>query len=437
MAIYDLWVALFKSTAKCLLLSQGQAEAYELLNKVKFVYDKLPQYLKPAVDNFNRELFTLKDSYAEIRALPSTEKAGHGYQASVVVRDELARHDNARENFKAVSRAVDSGGKLIELSTANKSDPTNYFMEKTSEFYHHPDTTVKVLPSGLELYTNPARPNTCMVFLSWKLRPVRYEGLTLEEWWQSRILPKYTAQEIEEQYPSVITDVFKPSITKSYFDFPTLEDMGYDICPPIRESGLDTFSGIVRVYKPPLQGRRYVLFTDPSDGVEDPFVTGVMDYITGEVICTASSKVKVDFVAKIHDYLVRQYNNATNSYEYTGSAGGAFAMCLDMLKTPNQAVRRKVDGKVDPDKHGQYVSGDHKKKILGDLAFAIAKRQIIVHDREFTQQAKLVTRDGDAPVTERKLHFDWVMMMAGLNQLKKFTPHAQTQVRSYPYLRGR
>lgn len=421
MGIYNLWVAIFNETAKCLLLSQGQAEAYDLLAKCSFIFDHLPGYLKVPIQRDNRELIKFQNTRAEIKALPSTEKAGHGYQASVVTRDELARHEYARENFRAVSRAIDSGGKLIELSTANKQDNDNYFSEKTQDFLNLEGTVKKTLPSGVDLFANPKRPGTCMVFLSWKLRPVRYEGLTLDEWWNSRILTKYTPLEIDEQYPSCVEDVFKPSLTMSYFDALALEEMGFQVMPPINQQEISTFNSVVRVYKLPIKGRRYVLFTDPSDGVSDPFVTGVMDFVTGEVVASASGKIKVDAVAEIHDYLSRTYD-AINSYEYTGSAGGTFAKCLETFQTPKQAMRRKPDGKIEIGKKGQWVSTESKRIMFSDLGLGVTKRQIVCHDREFMQQAKLVTRNGTDPVTERKLSFDWVMMMAGLWQLQKWIP---------------
>jgi len=420
------------------MLSQGQTEAQDLLSKVAFIHSYLPPDLRLPVDKDNREAFTLKGGKCEIRALPSTDKAGHGFQGTLVTRDELARHEEARANFRAVSR---SGAKMIELSTANKEDPTNYFQEKTEEFYNHPQTIKYVYPSGVELYTNPAKPGQCLVFLAWDLRPTRYEGLTLKEWWDSRVIPRYTPTEIEEQFPKYITDVFKASVTRAYFEHSALEDMGYDVCPPIKQDVINTYNNIIRVYKPPISGRKYVCFTDPSDGVEDPFVTGVMDYVTGEIICSATGKEKADKVAEIHDYLVREYNSATNSFEYTGSVGGVFAKTLEGLKTPNQAPRRKADGKIDPDKRGQWVSAEHRLKNFGDLAFAIAKRQIVCHDREFAQQAKQVTRDKDKEGkdkigTDRKQSFDWVMMTAGLWQLQKDMPVNSGQFWSGSYRRS-
>ena len=404
--------------------------------KVSFIHDNLPDFLRHKPDTDNRSTFTLRNGRSEIMALPSTDKAGHGFQGTLATRDELARHEKARENFRAVSR---SGAKMLEVSTANKEDPTNYFGEKTSEFYNDPQTVLYTYPSGLELYTNPSKPGQCLVFLAENLRPTRLEGLTHQEWWDSRILPRYTAAEIEEQYPSHITDVFKASLVRAYFEHKSLEDMGYDVCPPKRSDkedcafGINTFNGVVRIYKPPIASRKYIAFTDPSDGVSDPFVTGVMDYVTGEIVCSATGMEKADRVGELHDYLVREYNKATNSFEYTGSVGGVFARVLDDFNTPNQAPRRKPDGKIDEGKRGQWVSSDHKAKNLGDLAFAIAKRQIVCHDREFMQQAKMVTRDGEKPVTDKKQSFDWVMMMAGLWQLSKYMPVGAMRVTSFKY----
>jgi len=430
-AIINLHLTLFNDTAKCLLLSQGQTEAKELLGKVGFIYDHLPDYMKIPMVRDSRISMSFKNDYTEIIALPSTEKAGHGFQGTMVCRDEVARHEYARENFKAVARA---GGKLVELSTANKNEPNNYFDEKTRTIYYDPNTVKKVLESGIELYTNKNIPDTCLVFLKWQLRPQRKQGLSNEDWWARDVVPRFTPLEIEEQFPSEITDVFKPSLTEGYFEFKALDEMGFDTCNPIKQDTIDTMNGIVRVYKPPMPGRRYVLFTDPSNGVGDPFVTGVMDYITGEVVCSATGMEKIGIVAKLHDSLVRNYNNATNSYEYN-SVGMAMAERLEDMKTPNQAPRRKVDGKIDIEKKGQHVSGQSKELILGELAGAISHRRFVIHDREFLQQAKLVTRNGDKPETDKKLPFDWVMMMGGLWQLQKYVPRGEASIQTFDQTR--
>jgi hypothetical protein len=155
-----------------------------------------------------------------------------------------------------------------------------------------------------------------------------------------------------------------------------------------------------------------------------------MDYVTGEVVCTASAKLKVDLVAEIHDYLSRQFN-AVQSFEYNG-VGMRFAKGIEDLKTPNPAPRRKPDGSIDIEKTGQYVSIQKKRYTFADLAHSIVTRKIVVHDREFVQQAKLVMRDDYGfPITDPKLSFDWVLMMDGLVQLAKYAPRGTANIRTY------
>lgn len=425
LSIYNEWIANFSKTAKCLLLSQGQIEAQDLLSKITFIHEHIPDYLKFPIDRDNREFISFKGNYSQIRALASTEKAGHGYQSTVTTRDELARHPYARENFRAVARA---GGKLIELSTANKTEQNNYFQEKTLEFYNDPQTVKEVLPSGLELYTNPTRPRTCLVFLAWNLRPVREEGMTLKEWYDTTIVPNFTPLEIEEQFPTKIQDVFKESGVRAYFEEQALDDMSTDIDTPIKQTDVETHNGIIRVYKPPIVGHRYVVYTDPSLGSEDPFVTRVKDCATGERVASASAVIKVDYGAQIHDYLVRAYNKAWNSFEYNGSAGGEFSSILKDLNTPNIALRRDHEGKIRENRKGLQITPQLKKVMMERLAFLVGKRQIINHDKEFISQARRVLRDGDLPLMDKHQSFDWVMADAGLEWVDKHLPHGTVKL---------
>lgn len=429
--IYNDWVANFNTTSKCLFLSQGQTEAQDLLSKVSFIHEHLPDWLKYPIDNENREFLSFKGTYSQIRALSSTDKAGHGFQASVATRDEVARHEFARDNYKAVAR---SGAKLIELSTANKNVGADkqaaYFGEKTKEFWEASDTVKTIYPSGLELYTNPRRPRACLVFLSWKLRPVREKGMTLEEWYEKAVLSEYSAIDIEEQFPARIEDVFRESSIRAYFEESALDDMSYDICEPLKQEDIDTYNGIVRIYKPPIIGHRYIVFTDPSLGVADPFVTRVKDCLTGERVATASAIIKVDYAAQIHDHLVRVYNKAWNSFEYNGSAGGEFASFLRDLGTPNMALRRDHNGKIVEGKKGLYVTPPLKKVMMERLAFVVQKRLIINHDKEFIMQARSVTRDGALPSMSRHRSYDWVMADAGLEWVDKHIPKGVVSART-------
>lgn len=442
---FGLWKAHFNEIGKNLYLSQGETEAWELISKSQFIWEHLPDYMRKPLDNDTRSWISFKGTHSEMRALPSTKRAGSGYNATVVIRDELYNHPEGEDNFGCIAPAIDAGGQMVNLSAVYGEDMSNHFVVRVSDFFSNRETVKTVYPSGLELYTNPDFPSRALVFLGWKLRPTRLEGMTLDEFYDSRLRPRYTQKQLDRQYPKNIEDTLRISPTSNFFEIAALDDMGYDVCPPARSDkegvayGINTYNGIVRVYKPPIVGRKYVVFTDPSDGRVDPFVTGVMDFVTGEVVCSATGMERIGKVAEIHNYLTRQYNKATNSFEYMATVGGEFWKMLQDLNTPGQSPRRKVDGRVDIGKKGQVISPEHKLKIISELASGIASRGIICHDREFSQQAKMVTRDKsrdglkEIVGTDRNLSFDWVMMMAGLWQLQKYAPRGEFKIEVSKY----
>jgi hypothetical protein len=100
-----------------LLLSQGQAEAYELLRKVRQVLVEHVDF--PATLERDTAGIVEVIGGGRVMALPSTPKAGRGYTATLVVADEAAYHPYGEDNYAAYRPALDGGGQFIAVSTAN------------------------------------------------------------------------------------------------------------------------------------------------------------------------------------------------------------------------------------------------------------------------------------------------------------------------------
>lgn len=116
-AAYALWVGL-KRGAKVLLISKTEDDAFELLDKVDFIWEHLPEELKKRkeVDNEGELRF---DEGGQIIALPSTTDAGRGFTATLVIADENAFHMWAQQNYKAYRPTVADKGQLLLISTGN------------------------------------------------------------------------------------------------------------------------------------------------------------------------------------------------------------------------------------------------------------------------------------------------------------------------------
>ena len=425
-----MWKAQFSSAAKVLALSQGEDEAWDLLSKARFIWNREPEYMRLPIEHDARGWAQFSTG-SEIKALPSTDKAGRGTDATLVIRDELAKHPYGADNYTAISPAIDSGGQLVDLSTIDKIDPQNHFTERIQKALI--GANKKTLSSGLEVYTS--KTGALLVFAGWKLRPVRQEGMTLDEWFETRIKPKYSAFEIEQEYPATLDESLKPSQAKAFFDTDALESMRLQFQTPIPDfKGFDIYNGRVRVYKPPSIGRSYVIFTDPSNGIEDPFVTVVMDAVTGEGVCTATGKLHAQEVGRIHDMLVRAYNNAYNTGEVNAQAGGSFIDTLVALETPNRAPRRSPDGKIVLGKVGWQTNQPLRDKALHELAEAVRTQQITVHDKEAIEEFRhFIRNDVGKLVAMGKEHDDWVMAWAGANYIRRFRPISGFSIESGKY----
>lgn len=424
-AAYGEWKVKFSEAGKALYLSQREDDAWSLLSKSRFIWEHCPEHLRFPLEHDGQGWLHFWQG-GEIKALPSTQDAGRGTDATFVLRDELAMHPEGEKNYTSIRPAIDAGGQLVDLSTINKLDYENHFTDRVERAYK--GSVKRTLPSGLEVYTG-GESKACLIFASWRLRPVRQEGLTLDEWFDRNIKPKYTSFQIEQEYPASIQQALNPVETKSFFDRKALDEMTLQVDEPKRDVPFDTHNGIVRFYKLPSLSRRYVVFTDPSTGSEDPFATVVMDVATGEWVCTATGNIPAQEVARIHDELVKTYNKAYNAAEVNAQAGGIVLETLNNLETPNVAPRRGVDGKVVFGKKGWLTVPTMRDRVLDDYATAIRLQLITIHDRDAIAQHKyfIYARHGDKLRAEqvRGKHDDWIMAGSGAWAIAKYAPKAE------------
>jgi len=408
---YALWTALFNESAKVLMFSQGEAEAWELISKCRYIWSKLPDYLKLSFGNNTRSWLTFNANDSEIKAYPSTAKAGRSTDATLVIRDELEKHENAAEHFASVRPTIDAGGKMIDLSTIDKSVADSHFQDRINR-----------------ILSGQSRAH--LIFLGWRERPERTVGMSLDDWFEHRIKSEYPAWQIENEYPATIEEALKPSKVRSFFDTDSLEAMKTDCdIEPIRVDDINTFGGMIKIYKMPVVGNRYCVFTDPSDGVEDPHYTVALDRQTGEQVAESHGMVKADICGQAHDTLVRYYFNAFNSYELNASAGGKFEDTVENLETPNRAPFISPEGKPKLDKNGiakkwgWWTSPQLKRKIIYGLEEAVRKRLIRIHSADaINELSNFIVPEGEEPQSRRGWHDDRVMALAGAWELTKHMP---------------
>jgi hypothetical protein len=136
-AAYVLWRAIFHANELIVIISAKEDLAVEFLDRVKFIFDRLPSYLKPRVyKRTNTELtfgFEEKDPLgnimlsglgSSIKSLPSTPDAGQSKTVTLLVMDETALNRYNREIWSAAEPTLEhSAGQAILISNPTKDGP--------------------------------------------------------------------------------------------------------------------------------------------------------------------------------------------------------------------------------------------------------------------------------------------------------------------------
>lgn len=300
-AIFALWTAMFRPGQSVLLLSRNQADADKLLDKVAFVFERLPEWLKPEAVVLERSIrFPVLGS--EIESMPASRGVGRSRTASLVILDEWAFQPWARTIFLALKAVVDKG-RLLGISTANGQGAlhTAVFMAAKGG-----QALAKVsLPDGVatELQTTPARGSNGFrpVFVPSRARPDRQAPGWRE---QARAeLEQLSDAEFDQEYPDDAAKAFI-STGRPAFDHKALAN------PELHrvEPGLTDKPGVV-IYRQPQPGKVYILAADCAEGLatSDWSSASMLERDSGEQVAVIRGRWTPDVYAERLDYLARHF----------------------------------------------------------------------------------------------------------------------------------
>ncbi len=377
-AAYVLWYALFKHGAVVILFSKGQPEAVELLGKAKRIFNHLPDFLRLKTDKFSDSEVTFPSMESSIQALASTENAGIGYSASIIVCDEWEQHPYAVANFMQAKPCIDSsGGQFIGVFTRDKrkKDPlaTRTFIDAMAG-----KTDFFALFDPYDVV--PGRDETWYEQKVKELSPDDLEGLTPELYMQ-------------QNYPRSISEALRVPSSISAFNYDVLDQMAEETRNPLRnvEGAEDMDSNIVHIWKPYHIGGRYIASTDASHGVGQDFsVTVVMDIRTGEVVADICRRDLTPRELASHSVKLLNYYHKPLWYPENNDWGHEVIMAaLDLgYKHFGYENDKKVDGR-----EGIRTTPSTRIEIYGAVIPAVNNHQVIIYGKEGLKQFYDVIRN--------------------------------------------
>jgi hypothetical protein len=365
-AAYSTWVMMFHDGAVVLLLSKGEKESYALLRKAKFVYRNLPESWQVPLDADSGSEFSLQGMSGTMTALPSTEDAGRGPTATLVVQDEADHHTYLDTNYLAVKPTIDAGGQLIMGSTVNKRKRrslfTNLWRAAPGNGWHK-------------------------VFWGWGDRSDRDEKWHERTRMEAADLPD--AQEMgvdlymEQEYPGTAEEALKPSRVRAAFDVDVLEAMKAETRDPIETRGTMNF------YQKYVVGRRYAAGTDPSHGVGGDYgVTVIVDVATGAGVADIrENNISSEQLAFDSVKLLQEYDNPIWAIEDNDWGVLVIRKAQD-LEYPNLYERKK-------DIAGWHTSDSNRPLLWGELMEAVNTQTVTIFSKLGLAQFASMIRNPD------------------------------------------
>lgn len=412
-----LWFAMFKFEKTVLIASNKNDNAMEMINRVRFMYERLPHWLKPGLtdDGWNKHSVGF-DNGSRIISQATSENTGRGLSISLMFLDEFAfvRDSIADEFWTSVSPTLATGGSCIICSTPNGD--TNRFAQLWRGANNpNPD------PNKPNVGVNDFAP----IEIKWNEPPGRDEKFRKEETakigeirWQQEYECKFISND-----PLLVDTVVLANLTEVV-----------DRIKPVATASEMVF------YKMPSAGNVYLVGMDPSTGSGSDFTTIVafefpsMEQVAEFRSNTASSVQGYHMLKK----MLRIFEKAEASVYYSVEVNGV-----------GEAIVALLEADEDPPDTAEFVSeaGQRRKgmtttgksKIKGCLALKemIERDSIKLRSKALVYELKNFVRKGGSYAAKVNSTDDLIMAtviaVRLLEEISSFDQEAYDKLYAHAY----
>ena len=362
---YVLWLAMFHPEQQIILLSRREDDAEDLLKRIKYAYDLLPEWVRaraPKVTTRTLSEFGFANG-SMIESHPSKSNPARGRTVNLIVADEWAFFENPEEAWASLEPTADIGGQIIALSTANGWGNLFHRMWQATKAGH-----------------NDFHP----IFYSWRAVPERDE-----DWYRRKLAAakaQGTAHKFHQEYPNSEHEafilsgnmVFDPEMLKG------IESEDPEVGYLLVEEGFREFkespAGNLRVWERRKPRGRYVIGADVAEGLEhgDYSSAHVIDVDSGKVVAHWHGHIDPDEFGDVLIDLGRWYNAAYVGVEVNAS-GLTTCKTLQRKSYPRIYYRRTLDdrnrGQM-TNKIGWRTTRSSKPLMIDDLNAALREGEL-------------------------------------------------------------
>lgn len=349
---YSLWLMLCRPAATVLLFSQRDDEAVHLLDfRLKGMYERLPDWMKTGTEpgKSSGHEWRLSNGSAAM-AFPTT--GGRSYTATLAIVDEADFAPSLNTLMNAVKPTIDAGGRMILVSTADKSQPESEF---------------KRIYRAAKMGDNP----WASVFLPWHTHPGR-NAVWYEDIRRDVLARTGSLDDLYQEYPATDTEALAPKELDKRISPAWLRQCYAEQWQIPEPTGAPSIPAL-EVYRLPERGKQYVIGIDPAEGnpTSDDSALAVLDRDSGEEVAALAGKYQPEQIAAHADAIGRWYMSAGVLVERNNHG---HAVLLWLRNFSRLARLKGFD-----DKEGWLSSSRGKTMLYDDTAEAFREQETVLH----------------------------------------------------------
>jgi hypothetical protein len=396
---FMVWWAIFQEEKTVLVVSKDSDAAKEIIKRVQQIYEELPNWLKPGIqdDDWNKHTAAF-DNRSRIVARTTTAGSGRGLSISLLYCDELAfvKPSIQEEFWTSVFPTLSTGGKCIITSTPNGDNDL-----------------FSTLWRGSEAETNSFKSNR----IYWDQPPGRGEefknkqiGVIGERQW---------LQEYECEFISSDNSLFDTRLIQIAQKKFAMDEPAYLIN---NEQGF---------FKPISQDMTYIVGVDPSTGNgNDSSVIEVFEFPTMQQVMefrdnTVSEVVLYSHLKKVIGFLEKYSDDVYFSVESNGVGRALIALYMQDENPPMYAHFMSEQGK---NKMGYTTTSTTKRDCALRFKNMFERREMVIYSTQLYNEMKSYIRKGDGFEAQTGATDDCIsatfMVMRMLDEIAMYDPRA-------------
>jgi len=396
---YILWLMMFHKNRNILVVSIRREDSADLIDKIKYAYEHLPEWLKKIAKPKSDNVHTFElDNFSKVLASSTTKNMGRGKALTHLLIDEAAFIDGLDEAWKSVWPTVSVNGSVIVFSTPEGQG--NFFYELYSGALNN-----EGVGSGFNA-----------IKLDWTVDPTRDEA------WYKTTLGGMTKRQFAQEFGCSFL-----LSGDTVIDPEDIQRLKEGILNPEAVMGL---SRKIWLWKEADLHRDYSICCDVARGDGEDFSSFVvMDLNSFEIVSSFKDKIKTDEFAELLYDIGEMYNKALLVVE-NNNHGWAVLQKLISMKYPNlfwadKKTMEVIEGYVDETRTditpGFPTTPKTRNMIITTLEESIRNRKLKLYCSRITEEMDHFIWEKGTPQAKRGKNDDLIMALAISCFIKEIT----------------